>query len=401
MTAATSPAPSRVRIAFAVDNLQVGGTELNAVRLAERFDRSRFDLRLVSMQPDGPLAERYRRAGVPIDVFSPGTLFGAGALREGRRLRQHLKRQQIDIFHAHDLYSNLFGCPWARLAGTKVIASRRWADAPLPGRAWAIASRIPYHVAHLAIANSGRVARMLREYDRVPAGRIAVVPNFLDEEAFVPLAPERRRALVEELGLAFATVVIGIVANLRPVKDQATLLRAVARLRPRWPGIRLVLVGEGESREALERLAQELDLTRQIVLAGQRPAHPNLNHLFDISVLCSRKEGFPNSILEAMAAGKPVVATDVGGVGDAVVDGETGILVPCGDVERLAVALESLLADPARGRAMGASGRERARARHSPAAALAALESVYIRLAGRDATGHPLDRPRAVTSAAG
>lgn len=375
------PEASRIRVAFCVDNLNIGGTELNAVRLAERLDRTRFDLRLISMQAEGPLAGRYRRAGVPIDVFSPGTLIGGRAIREGLRLVQHIRRHAIDIFHAHDSYSNLFGCPWARLAGTKVIASRRWQGAP-PGRGWKIASRIPYRLAHMSLANSPRVGEMLAEFDRVPRHRIAVVPNFVDEEAFVPPSPEMRRALLAEFGIANAAAVIGIVANLRPVKDHATLLGAVHVLKPRWPAMRVVLVGDGDSRRDLERLAAALDIRDQVVFAGSRPSLPNVNHLFDIAVLCSKREGLPNSVLEAMAAGVPVVATDVGAVADAVINGETGLIVAPGDPAALATALDTLLSDPPRARGFGESGRRRAQADYSPAAALDALEKVYANLLG-------------------
>ena len=373
---------SRIRVAFCVDNLDIGGTELNAVRLAERLDRTRFDLRLISMQADGPLATRYRAAGVPIDVFSPGALLGWRAMREGFRLSTHLRREAIEIFHAHDLYSNLFGCPWARLAGARVIASRRWQGAPLPGRGWSLASRVPYRVAHMSLANSPRVGQMLAEFDRVPPERIAVVPNFVDEDAFVPLQPDLRRALVTELRLSDATAVIGIVANLRPVKDHATLLRAVAMLTSRWPRLRVVLVGDGESRSELEPLARTLGIAEQVAFAGRRAGLPNLNHLFDIAVLCSKKEGFPNSVLEAMAAGVPVVATNVGAVPDAVIDGETGMIVPPGDSGALASALDALLRNPERARQLGAAGRRRARDHYSPEAALGALETLYFKLLG-------------------
>jgi glycosyltransferase involved in cell wall biosynthesis len=383
----------RLRVAFCIDSLHIGGTELNAVRLAERLDRSRFDLRVVCLRLEGPLVERCQAAGLQLNVFTPGPLIRTRAAWQGLRLRSYLRHHRIQVFHAHDVYSNVFGCPWARLAGAKVIASRRWLGTRLSGRAGRAASRLAYRLAHVALANSTRVADYLSREDRVPRRRIAVVPNFVDEDTFTPLSPAHRQALRDEFRLTEGSVAIGIVANLRPVKDHATLIRAFASLAPRWPRVRLILVGDGESRAELERLAAALGVGAQVVFAGMRSNHPNLNHLFDLSVLCSTSEGLPNSILEAMAAGRPVVATDVGAVADAVVDGQTGLLVPPSDPGRLAAALEDLLADPARARRLGVAGQRRARAVYSPEVALRALEDVYVDLVRPD--GWP-DRRRAL-----
>jgi L-malate glycosyltransferase len=390
-----------LKVAFCVDNLKLGGTELNAVRLAERLDRTRFDLRIVSLQGDGPLAERYRRADIPLTVFSPGSLLSLGGVREGLRLARYLRRHGVEIFHAHDLYSNLFGCPWARVAGAKVIASRRWQGVPVDarGRSRTVAARIPYRLAHVALANSPGVAEMLERIDGVPRRRIAVVPNFVDEDAFTAPTPERRHALRRTLGLSDAEVTIGIVANLRPVKDHATLLRAVKLMADRWPLLRVVLVGDGTTRGELEHLCDALGIQHIVLFAGQHPNEPNLNHMFDIAVLCSKREGLPNSVLEAMAAGSPVVATDVGAVADAVVDGETGLLVPPENPGRLARALDSLLADPQRARRLGEAGRQRALERFSPAAALNALEALYNRLARRSRRSLAVEAGDRVTAA--
>src|SRR5206468_6327810 len=120
-------------------------------------------------------------------------------------------------------------------------------------------------------------------------------------------------------------------------------------------------VGEGDARPSLEWLVRQLDLTDIVRFAGARPNEPNLHHLFDISVLCSLSEAFPNTIVEAMAAGKPVVATDVGGVMDAVVEGETGALVPPRAPVALANAIEQLLLHPERRRRLGEAAQRRAR----------------------------------------
>jgi glycosyltransferase involved in cell wall biosynthesis len=369
----------RTRIAFAIDTMDAGGTELNAVRVAERLDRARFDLRVVCMRKDGPLAARYAAAGIPVEAFPIRSLYGASALRQGVRLARFLSSQRIAILHAHDIYSNAFAVPWARLAGAKTIASRRWWEG-FQSPAWRITSRLSYRAAHAVLANSDSIGRMLVDVERVRRDRVAVVPNFLDEAAFERPSRDVVTALGRDLGLDGAVPIVGIVANLLPVKDHATLLRAAAIVRPRWPRLRVVLVGDGPSRAALEQLARELGIADAVVFAGRRPNQPNLHHLFDISVLCSTSEGLPNSILEAMAAARPVVATSVGAMADAVIDGETGTLVPPGDDARLAAAIDALACDPVRAAHMGGQGEARASARYSVTAALDALEGLYGRL---------------------
>ena len=123
-------------------------------------------------------------------------------------------------------------------------------------------------------------------------------------------------------------------------------------IAPRWPNLRLVIVGQGPERDALEALATEVGIGAIVRFAGLRPQVPSFHHLFDVSVLCSVSEGFPNSLVEAMAAERPIVATDVGGVRDAVRDGETGLLVPPRSPTQLAKAIECLLGDPSLRQAM-------------------------------------------------
>lgn len=376
----------RIRVAFCIDNMGIGGTELNALRTAARLDRSRFDVLVVCLQDGGPLLERFRTERIPVFPLPLGRLYGVRALRQGARLARFLARQQVDIVHSHDVYDNIFATTWARIAGTPVvIASRRWWD-DVPRPALRVANRYASRFADCVIANSRTIADRLVSDERVSGDRIAIVSNFVDEAAFRSPTARVREAFLAGLGVPPESIVVGCVAGLRPVKDHATLLAAIATLRPGWPTLHLVLVGDGPERPFLERLTRQLGLAEVVHFAGVRPHEPNLNHLFDISVLCSVSEAFPNSIVEAMAAGKPVVATRVGGVIDAVVHGHTGLLVPPSEPGALAGAIEDLLINPEQRREMGAAAAFRARAQFHARAVLPSLESLYDRLLA--AQGH-------------
>jgi glycosyltransferase involved in cell wall biosynthesis len=375
-------ARGRVRVAYCIDNLEPGGTELNAVRTAERLDRSRFEVLVISLQESGPLAARYAAAGLRVIPLPIPNLYSAAAVRQGVRLARLLAEMRVQIVHSHDMYNNVFATVCARAARTPVIiASRRWWRS-VAARRYRVANTFAFRLAHCVVANSAAVALSLQTEDGVRPDRIAVVPNFVDDAAFAPVSAAERAARRYELRVPADAFIVGIVANLWPVKDHATLLQAAARLAPRWPEFHVVLVGDGQCRQALESLTRTLGLEDRVHFLGRQPNEPNLHHLFDVSVLSSVSEGFPNSIVEAMAAARPVVATDVGGVGDAVSDGESGLLVPPSNPGRLAAAIEELLLDPHRRRALGTVGYERARARYQAAAVVASLEALYDRLLG-------------------
>jgi L-malate glycosyltransferase len=375
---------SRIRVAYCIDNMQVGGTELNAVRTAEILDRERFELRVICLQEHGPLLERYAAAGIPVHTLPLGSLYRPTALRRGRELMALLRRHGVEVLHAHDVYSNLFGVGFARLAGVRAIASRRWWGGS-PGLHWRLASASAYRLADAVLANSPGVAELVVRQERIARRKVHVVPNFLDDAMFDAPPPADCRARRTALGIPDDRPVVGVVANLNPVKNQAMLLGAVARLVRDGTPVYAALVGDGPERPALEALAARLGIAAHVGFAGRLPNRPNLHHLFDVSVLCSHSEGLPNSVLEAMAARRPVVATRVGAVADVVRDGETGLLVEPGDEAALARALARLLAEPAEAARMGRAALEYARARHTPRVALDALETLYQTVARRPA----------------
>jgi glycosyltransferase involved in cell wall biosynthesis len=365
-----------IKVVYCLDTLQIGGTELNAVRTAERLDRSRFDLRVVHLHQDGPLLARYHALGVPLRHLPITSLLGARTAAQGVSLAGYLRRERVDIFHSHDIYCNIFGVPWARLAGVPaVVASRRWWDAsPRPSQQ--AANRLAYRFAHQVLANSPSVARLVEE-EGVSRRRVKSIPNFVDDAAFAALPHDERLAGRRELGVPDDGLAVGVVARLVPVKDHATLIRAAALLAADYPRLHLVLVGDGDTRPALEALAAELLPADRVHFTGTRGNDVNLHQLFDVSVLSSLSEGFPNSVVEAMAASRPVVATSVGGTADAVIDGETGFLVPPRDPAAMAAGLRRLLDDEQLRRTMGRAGSDRARREYHAASVIGTLSTWY------------------------
>jgi glycosyltransferase involved in cell wall biosynthesis len=368
-------------VLFCVDNLGIGGTELNAVRTAEALDPARVRLTVALLGADGELRARYERLGIAVHRFPIGTLRGRRTLREGRRFVQLLRAERIDVVHCHDMYSNVFGSVAGRLAGVgAVVVSRRWSNT-LPDPALRTANGIAYRVGHRVLANSEAVATSLQQDEGVAARRIVVVPNFVEPGAFEPPAPEAIAAARAALGVHPGESVIGIVARLARVKDHATLLRAFQVVRERHPSVRLVRVGDGPERGALEALARELGEGSAVTFAGTRPHRPNPHHLFDVSVLSSLSEGFPNSVVEAMAAARPIVATRVGGTPDAIADGITGRLVPPQDPAALAAGIVGMLDQRDEAARMGRAAREAAQTSYSQAAVIGRLLSLYEELA--------------------
>lgn len=377
---------SPLEVLYCLDNMRLGGSELNAVRTVEHLDRDRFRVTVACLSDDGPLTARYRAAGITVVRFPVTSLYGVSAVRQGMALARFIAGKKIDIVHSHDMYSNVFAAPWARLARRPVlITSRRWWHG-LPSAKLRIANTFAFRLSHCVLANSRAVAGSVRDFDGVAADRIAIVPNFADDSAFTKPAPGVLTALRLELGVPQGAFVVGAVARLVPVKDHATLLRAVARLRSRHDSIHVVLVGDGPSAGALRALASQLRLTDAVSFAGERAGAINYHRLFDVSVLCSLSEGFPNAIVEAMAAARPVIATAVGGNEDAVVGGSTGILVQPGSPEQLADAIAQLIENPEMGIAMGIRGQQLARAEFGAERVISSLESLYERLAARVVT---------------
>lgn len=370
----------RIRVAYCLDSFAIGGTELNAVRTAEAFDPDRIELCIFHLQTHGPLRSRYERLGVRMTHVPIPNLYSPRTALQGMRLAGLLRRWDVDVVHSHDIYSNIFVVPWSRIfSRCSIIASRRWwYDVPRPELA--NVNRWSSLLAHRVLANSSGVAELLAREEGVPRRKIVEIPNFLAENAFEAVDEALRVAQRRAWELPDGAFAIGIVARLSPVKNHVLLLRAVAQLDRRF---HLVVIGDGPSRAELEELARQLRIESRVHFAGEVVSPHNLHQFLDVSVLVSLNEGFPNSVIEAMAAARPVVVTPVGGVTDAVTHGVTGIIVAVDDPAPLVDALRMLEADSLLRTRLGEAGRETVRVKFHQEIVIEKLLALYEMLADR------------------
>lgn len=370
--------PSRnIRVAYCIDSFGIGGTELNGVRSLEALDRDRFEVTVFHLQKDGPIRARYEALGVAMVHVPISRLYTPAAAAQGFRLASMIRKRAIRLAHTHDIYTNIFAAPWASaLGGCRVIASRRWAyEAPRAGLI--PLNRWSYRFATRVLANSSTVVRLLADEERVPLHKIVELPNFLEERAFQRVDPEARLARRKEWGIPEGAFVVGMVARLVPVKNHELLIRAAGQLDQ---DVHIVLVGDGPERANLERLVRELQIQPRVHFLGQVISSINLHQFFDLSVLCSLSEGFPNAVIEALAAERPVIATATGGITDIIVTGETGVLVPADDPQTLADRIRAVRAAPHLAERLAHTGMLRVRARYHQSTVIAQLAALYLEL---------------------
>jgi L-malate glycosyltransferase len=339
-----------------LNTLQTGGAEYLVLNLARALDRRRFPMLVCSLQGDGEIGAELRGIGVPVFVLE--RRFGIDP-RLVPALVQLIRRHRVRIVHTHNVAPWLYAGIAARLAGAAVCHTEHSSLFPeqraLKRAEWALGK-----ITKAVICDGEDVRRQLVHEQHLSPRNVVTVYNGVDTGAYAH--PVDRAAGRRALGLPEQAPVVGTVARLEPVKDQATLLSAFAQVARELPDARLVLVGDGSQRAALEAQARQPPLAGKVHFLGRRADVPSLLPLFDVFALSSTSEGLPLTILEAMAAGLPCVSTAVGAVPEAVLEGETGRLVPPGDAHRLAAALRDLLTDPTLARRLGTTAQHRARA---------------------------------------
>src|SRR2546422_1969775 len=378
-TATPLSAPGDGGIAGSADRIGVlqflpacatGGPERQVVNLARAIDLSRFDLHFGCLRQWGGLLGEVTGRGIPVAEYRINTLYSAPAMRQRLRLAWDLKRQRIKIVHTDNFYGNVFAIPAARLAGVPVlVASIRGLDAdltPLRRRA----QRLVCSLAHRIAVNAEAVRQDLIATGYDPR-KIVVIRNGIDLSRFrTPGGDGRFR---QQFGLPPKARLVAVFSRLIRLKGIEHFLEAAALVAQRVADVRFLVVGDNWAktkegavvhdtayREELERLAARLGLGGRVLFTGSRADVPELLSEITVSVLPSvAGEGLSNSVLEAMAASVPVVATSVGGNGEAVEDGVTGGLVPPRDAHALARGICLFLEDGELASRFAQAGRRR------------------------------------------
>jgi len=367
----TMPAP--LRIIHVMNALAVAGMEVGVVKLVNRQDPELFSPHICALALATDDARALVDPRVPITVL--GKKQGIDVMLIAR-LTQLFWRERPHIVHSHNWATILYTVVAARLAGVPVLihGEHGFDDQRAIGRRlWA--KRLLGRMVTRLTTVSANLERILIERWHVPPERVTYIPNGIDLSRFPKVTdPE---ALRREFGLTKENRVIMSVGRFVPVKDYPTLIRSFARVHIGRPETRLLLVGAGNPAE-LERLAESLGVRSALLLQGPRTDVPALLGLCDIYVNSSFFEGMSNTILEAMAASRPVVATAVGGNPELVREGETGYLIPPGDDEALAERIERLLEeDPLRAE-MGAAARKVIARDHPISRTVEAYNNMYF-----------------------
>jgi glycosyltransferase involved in cell wall biosynthesis len=361
-----------MRVAHIISGLRVGGAERHLVNLMNALSCEYRACVFIGAPPDGPSFRddldpdieqhvvRIRRRNMPVGIV---------------RLAAWLKKAEINVVHTHMYASNLYGCLAAALAGVPVVVTSEHGENPWKRsyQRW-IERHVISAIADARFCVSPRILEIRRDRDGVPGSKLKLMVN----GTVLPAAGTS--------GSANPVPVIGAVGRFIPAKDYPCLLRAVAELRRRGYELQLYILGDGAEFATVRDMVAELQLESIVSLPGTVSDMDSWYRRFDIYAISSMREGLPVALLEAMAHGLPVVATDVGAMSETVSDGEGGLIVVPGEPEKLANALARLLDDPDLRDQLGQGARQRIADHYSVEKVARLHEATYRQLlAGKKA----------------
>lgn len=356
------------RVLQLIGSFHLGGSERQAVQLTRLLvENDSHKIFLAAMTGEGILRVEAERLGfTEIPEFPLTSFYDANFIKQLKNAAQFMRENEIEIVQTHDFYTNVFGMCAGTLARVPVKIAAKRETGGMRSKAQIFMERQAFRLSDVIAANSEAVKEYLIA-GNVPAEKINVIYNGLDLEKFTNITKSRRE-ICEQLNLPAGENVkfVTLVANLRhAVKNQKMFLRAAAKVVQMHPDAHFVLAGEGELKDEFAQFAKDMNIAENVHFIGRCDNVPELLSISEICVLTSIAEGFSNSILEYMAAGKAVVATDVGGAAEAIIEGETGYLVQSDHDRILAKHLNELLDNEEKSKSFGKKGREVAESKFS------------------------------------
>jgi len=375
---------SGARILKVVPTLMCGGTENQFMMLTRGLDSTRFDVEFACLRRWGPFVQEITERRIPLSEYKVTTFRSVYALTQQARLARHIARRRIQIVHAYNFYGNVFAIPPARLVARVVIASIRDC-APYLTPMQKRVQRYACQLADCVLVNAEAVKRWLvaEGYDE---SKIVVIRNGVDLTRFSESTDSKD--VRRDLGLPGGTPLVVVVSRLARLKGLEQLIEAAAILKSRNQDGRFLIVGETAPSERayldeLKRLAALHRVADRVVFTGLRSDVPALLSAADVAVMPSLNEALSNVLLESMAAGAPTVATRVGGTPEALIDGQTGLLVPAGEARPLAAAISQLLDDRVLAIRLGHAARQFIHQHLSVERMVRATEQLYAELLAR------------------
>jgi glycosyltransferase involved in cell wall biosynthesis len=366
---------SRHRVAYVIGELTKGGAEYQLHELLRHLDRGLFEPRVFALASGGWWTGAIRALDVPVEEIPRR---GSADLGRLSRLRASLRSFAPHLLHTilwpGNSYGRLaavgLGIPVVVAAERVMVRYRRWQ---------VLLERALGRMTDAYLVNCEAIASWLVEHERLAREKIHVIPNGIDLEG-LPTFSLDRRAAREAAGFDPHRRLVAHAGRLEPQKDFPTYLRAAAMVAAEIRDVDFLVVGEGRERAELETLAKRLGLGARVHFTGLRHDVPRLLGGVDVLALTSIFEGFPNVVLEAMAAGAVAVATDVGGCRELVASGETGFLVPARAPAAVAATILRVLRDPALARRLAGAARQRVESTFGVETMAEHTAAAYLRL---------------------
>jgi len=370
----------KVKIVFVIDSIAspTAGTEKQLLFLLKHLDRNNFEPYLCCLQSSQWLENDFDIC--PLYIVKIKSFKNLVSFFRLWRFAKLLRREKIDIVQTHFRDSNIAGIISGKLAGVKKIISTRRNTGYWHNRLEIVILKFLNRWVTIFVANSEFAKKHASKIEGTPPERIEVIHNFVNLEAFKKEDDQEVDKLKESLGTSNGRPVVTMVANLRPVKGVDVFLKSARMVLDSVPGINFIVAGEGEERKRLEVICRQLKLDSSVKLIGAVSDVIPLLRASDIGVLSSNSESLSNAIIEYMAAGLPVVCTDVGGNSELVQDGLNGFLVPSGDPKGLAEAIVKLVNNLDLRLKMGRESRQRAEMLFDVTRTMKAYEALYLKM---------------------